>query len=128
MPGVYDGDGQGDSDTTELFADLEKQDGDSVTPLFDSSTQRIARSAASVKAKRVVKEEEKRAGLLDQFDDNGDPIDEEEQEKRLAKFWARSGSKTIGSKIVLLADILPPVPPKGDFDLERIRDSLYFFS
>ncbi|KAI5477684.1 mitochondrial RNA polymerase [Pseudohyphozyma bogoriensis] len=32
------------------------------------------------------------------------------------------------SRFVELADILPPVPPKGDFDLNRIRDSLYFFS
>lgn len=37
-------------------------------------------------------------------------------------------SRDLKSKLVLLADILPPVPSKGDFDLERIRNSLYFFS
>ena len=29
---------------------------------------------------------------------------------------------------VYLSDVMPPVPKKGDFDLTRIRDSLYFFS
>lgn len=48
--------------------------------------------------------------------------------KAVDDFWKGSSSKTVGSKLVFLADILPPVPPKGDFDLERIRNSLYFFS
>lgn len=43
--------------------------------------------------------------------------------------WTAAGySTSVASKFVDLADVLPPVPPKGDFDLQRIRESLYFFS
>lgn len=37
-------------------------------------------------------------------------------------------AKGVDSKLIYLSDILPPLPSKGDFDLERIRQSLYFFS
>ena len=44
------------------------------------------------------------------------------------EWWPGITSSVVSSKFVALADILPPVPPKGEFDLQRIRDSLYFFS
>lgn len=31
-------------------------------------------------------------------------------------------------KFVKFADVLPPAPPRGVFDVQRIRDSAYFFS
>ena len=31
-------------------------------------------------------------------------------------------------RFVRLVDVLPPCPARGSFDVERIRDSLYFFS
>ena len=31
-------------------------------------------------------------------------------------------------KFVRLKDVIPPCPPRGQFDVERIRDSAYFFS
>lgn len=31
-------------------------------------------------------------------------------------------------RFVRLRDVLPPCPPRGMFDVERIRDSQYFFS
>lgn len=35
----------------------------------------------------------------------------------------------VGShKFVKFADVLPPAPPRGVFDVQRIRDSAYFFS
>ena len=33
-----------------------------------------------------------------------------------------------GQKFVRLQDLLPPCPPRGMFDVERIRESVYFFS
>lgn len=35
---------------------------------------------------------------------------------------------TLVSKFVNLVDILPPLPKKGDFDVQTIRNSPYFFS
>lgn len=35
---------------------------------------------------------------------------------------------TLVSKFVNLVDILPPLPKKGDFDVQTIRNSQYFFS
>ncbi|KDN47945.1 DNA/RNA polymerase [Tilletiaria anomala UBC 951] len=34
----------------------------------------------------------------------------------------------INAKFVALRDVLPPLPPKGTFDVNEIRESLYFFS
>lgn len=31
-------------------------------------------------------------------------------------------------RFLRLEDVLPPCPPRGMFDVERIRDSAYFFS
>jgi DNA-directed RNA polymerase len=31
-------------------------------------------------------------------------------------------------RFVKFADVLPPCPPRGGFDVNRIRDSVYFFS
>lgn len=33
-----------------------------------------------------------------------------------------------GNKFVKLRDLLPPPPVRGNFDVEKIRDSKYFFS
>lgn len=34
----------------------------------------------------------------------------------------------MAGKFVSLADLLPPIPEKGDFDVENIKQSAYFFS
>ncbi|KZT54741.1 DNA/RNA polymerase [Calocera cornea HHB12733] len=36
--------------------------------------------------------------------------------------------KVVPTRFVNLIDILPPLPPKGKFDIQKIKDSLYFFS
>lgn len=36
--------------------------------------------------------------------------------------------KSLEGKFVDLADLLPPVPTKGEFDVNKIKSSLYFFS
>jgi DNA-directed RNA polymerase len=33
-----------------------------------------------------------------------------------------------GYRFVQVKDLLPPTPPRGSFDVQKIRDSLYFFS
>lgn len=90
-----------EAEIASALAELEAEDGGADGPSFDSS-----------KISRVLDEE----------------LGSEEEEA--AAFWKTTGgtSKSVGSKLVHLADILPPVPTKGDFDLERIRNSLYFFS
>jgi DNA-directed RNA polymerase len=35
---------------------------------------------------------------------------------------------SLEGKFVDLADLLPPVPAKGEFDVNKIKSSLYFFS
>lgn len=93
----------------DLFNALESEDGDKILPLFDASTKRVIRARSP---------DSEEAGEEDEVDDA----------KKIASFWSSSSSRSVGSKIVLLSDILPPVPAKGTFDLEKIRDSLYFFS
>ena len=43
------------------------------------------------------------------------------------KRGSRHGSPN-GPKYVRFADVLPPCPPKGEFDVNKIRASQYFFS
>ncbi|POY72881.1 putative DNA-directed RNA polymerase [Rhodotorula taiwanensis] len=55
-----------------------------------------------------------------------DGLDAEEGD--MAKVWKGQTSTRTDSKLIYLADVLPPPPGKGDFDLEKIRDSSYFFN
>ncbi|KAM0747756.1 DNA/RNA polymerase [Meredithblackwellia eburnea MCA 4105] len=86
----------------DVIADLEREDGDSITPLFQNPS----------KVRRVASTE---SWLADE--DDSDSWREQEKPTRATN-----------SKFVALADIIPPIPARGTFDLERIRDSLYFFS
>jgi DNA-directed RNA polymerase len=36
--------------------------------------------------------------------------------------------ESLAGKFVNLVDLLPPVPAKGEFDVNKIKSSLYFFS
>jgi len=45
-------------------------------------------------------------------------------EKKARKRYVRD----IRAKFIDLVDLLPPPPKRGNFDIERTRDSLYFFS
>jgi DNA-directed RNA polymerase len=51
----------------------------------------------------------------------------EGEEGDMQKVWKGQTSTRTDSKLIYLADVLPPPPGKGDFDLEKIRDSSYFF-
>jgi len=39
-----------------------------------------------------------------------------------------SDTLRVGGRFMKLEDAFPPCPPRGMFDVERIRDSTYFFS
>ncbi|CAL1697785.1 unnamed protein product [Somion occarium] len=65
-------------------------------------------------------------------EDQGEEEDEEEKPKK--KKAKRGGKRVVSSelnlddKFVNLTDLLPPVPKKGIFDVDRVKNSLYFFS
>lgn len=40
----------------------------------------------------------------------------------------RTRNVSLEGKFVDLVDLLPPVPVKGEFDVNKIKSSLYFFS
>jgi DNA-directed RNA polymerase len=49
-------------------------------------------------------------------------------EKRRTAKEIREVERVMNERYVNLVDILPPLPQKGDFDIEVIKDSQYFFS
>lgn len=63
-------------------------------------------------------------------------LEEDEDEdlipsKRLAKARAKAAAEAVSllaGKVVNLTDLLPPVPDKGTFEVESIKESQYFFS
>lgn len=101
---------------SEIISELEKEDGDSSLAMF----------AQGKKIPRVSTSQKKAADDLDA--DPLTPGDEDATSDAMAAFYKMPPAKGIDSKLVYLSDILPPVPSKGDFDLEKIRHSLYFFS
>ncbi|GAA6019478.1 hypothetical protein JCM11491_000971 [Sporobolomyces phaffii] len=56
-----------------------------------------------------------------------DDFDVDEEDGGVPAVW-KSTSKRTDSKLVYLADVLPPAPNKGDFDLNLVRSSPYFFN
>jgi DNA-directed RNA polymerase len=61
-----------------------------------------------------------------------------ERTKRKRKKFRQSGSQRrrllprqlslLAGKVVNLTDLLPPIPDKGTFEVESIKESQYFFS
>ncbi|BGP58101.1 DNA-directed RNA polymerase [Rhodotorula sphaerocarpa] len=70
----------------------------------------------------------KRVGRVPQNSEDwtADGLDADEAD--MQKVWKGQTSTRTDSKLIYLADVLPPPPGKGDFDLERIRESSYFFN
>lgn len=102
----------------QLLADIEREDGDSTLPLFTQG-KRVKRVSTSPR----------RASTSSLDDEEADfSEDDETSANAMAKFYKTPSSKGVDSKLVYLSDVLPPIPSKGDFDLEKIRQSLYFFS
>ncbi|KAK4048527.1 DNA-directed RNA polymerase [Microbotryomycetes sp. JL201] len=104
---------EADVSSTDVIAELEQEDGDIDAPMFGQGARvkRVAtRSTTGTSA------------------DGDDVMNASVTSEQLDAVWRQPNAKSIDSKLVYLSDILPPVPTRGDFDLEKIRDSLYFFS
>ncbi|KAK4701543.1 hypothetical protein P7C70_g4683, partial [Phenoliferia sp. Uapishka_3] len=98
------------ADTEEIYQTLEREDGDVLTPLFQKPS----------KVRRTIPAWDED---VDADSESSSSAGESEEH------WSsQKSSSSANSKFVKLADILPPVPPRGNFDLNKIRDSLYFFS
>ncbi|KZO97648.1 DNA/RNA polymerase [Calocera viscosa TUFC12733] len=54
--------------------------------------------------------------------------DEDGDEKPRARAKRLKGKEIVMTRFINLTEILPPLPPKGAFDIQKIKDSLYFFS
>ncbi|KAM0786030.1 hypothetical protein ACM66B_006845 [Microbotryomycetes sp. NB124-2] len=103
--------------STDVIAELEQEDGDAGAPLFGQGSRVnrvLTKSSPSVADSSAA--------------DDDDVMNATASDEQLDAVWKQPSAKSVDSKLVYLRDILPPVPPRGDFDLERIRDSLYFFS
>lgn len=101
-----------DSPAADLISQLEQEDGDATLPMF-AQTKKIKRVATRKPASSA-------ASSFDSETELG--------EDDMDKLYRSTASKKMDSKFVRLSDILPPVPSKGDFELDKIRSSLYFFS
>jgi DNA-directed RNA polymerase len=59
-------------------------------------------------------------------------LDEEEEPpmtKQAARAKAAAADATLlASKVITLTDLIPPLPDKGSFEVESIKESQYFFS
>lgn len=105
-----------------VLSELDAADGIKNTPLFKSKPRAATTKKASPSASLDMDDEVDVDSALEEGE-------EEDADAAAQQFWAKGGhSRKIDSKFVQLADILPPVPAKGDFDLQKIRESLYFFS
>lgn len=61
--------------------------------------------------------------------DESDTIKAGEEGLNLDEIASEIELVTFGSqRFVRFSDVLPPTPPRGQFDVQRIRDSQYFFS
>ncbi|GAA5889219.1 hypothetical protein JCM16303_004353 [Sporobolomyces ruberrimus] len=86
-----------------VISELEAEDGGDSLSIFAQSKQ-VKRASA----------------LKTPWDD----VDPEDEDGGSAAVW-KSTSKKTDSKLVYLADVLPPAPGKGDFDLNLVRSSPY---
>ena len=76
-------------------------------------------------------DESDEAGVADLLDDviELEEAEEEEEEEPVPKPKPRR-SKGVEQQVevISVADALPPIPPRGSFDVRQVRDSVFFFS
>jgi DNA-directed RNA polymerase len=91
-------------DVSAVISELEEEDGSDSLSIFAQS-KKIKRVPASIKTP-------------------WDDLDAEDEDGGSGAVW-KSTSKKTDSKLLYLADVLPPAPSKGDFDLNLVRSSPY---
>ncbi|GJN93218.1 hypothetical protein Rhopal_006265-T1 [Rhodotorula paludigena] len=101
----------------DVISELEAEDGPAGLSLFAQSQQvkRVTPRQASTTTTSV-------------WDSEPAASTDVEVEGAMDDLWRGKTSNHTDSKLVLLSDVLPPAPGKGDFDLSRVRDSSYFFN
>lgn len=110
------------NEVAEVISELDSEDGDAALPLFAQS-QKIKRVPTGRRRPYEDHVDTLSTGIDSDAEDSVTP-----EEDPMTKFFQMPPARGIDSKLVYLSDILPPVPSKGDFDLDKIRHSLYFFS
>jgi len=112
--------------------------GDHLIPV--ENAQSISDSASRRQTKRYFKAQKVDAALEEDLDGAEPTIEDVETASVAAEFSEDEldnivapsnkvqGEKIQGQKFVKFSDILPPTPPRGEFDVNRIRESAYFFS
>ena len=72
------------------------------------------------------------AASLDPADEDAEPEAAIEPDEVVAKSKPRKAKTVkhgrVADKSLLLTDVLPPVPPRGPFQVSNVRKSTYFFS
>ncbi|GAA5994220.1 hypothetical protein JCM5350_007307 [Sporobolomyces pararoseus] len=94
-------------DVSAVISELEEEDGSDSLSIFAQS-KKVRRASSSITTP---------------WDDS----ELEDEDGGAGTIW-KSMSKKTDSKLVYLADVLPPAPSKGDFDLNLVRSSPYFFN
>ncbi|GAA5965706.1 hypothetical protein JCM3765_003225 [Sporobolomyces pararoseus] len=100
-------DGELKPDVSAVISELEEEDGSDSLSIFAQS-KKVRRASSSITTP-------------------WDEPDLDDEDGGAGTIW-KSMSKKTDSKLVYLADVLPPAPSKGDFDLNLVRSSPYFFN
>ncbi|KDE05915.1 hypothetical protein MVLG_03728 [Microbotryum lychnidis-dioicae p1A1 Lamole] len=117
------------SEPTDVITELEAEDGPATLPLFaQHDSIPISNTATATSTKNPLKTSSQTIPLLAVEDDADLDAPPTPEAVEAAEMWKVPTSRDANSKFVYVADVLPPVPEKGDFDLTKIRSSLYFFS
>ncbi|GAA5914361.1 DNA-directed RNA polymerase [Sporobolomyces salmoneus] len=94
-------------DVSAVISELEEEDGSDSLSIFAQS-KKVRRASSTMSTP-------------------WDDLESEDDDGGKGAVW-KSTSKKTDSKLVYLADVLPPAPSKGDFDLGLVRNSPYFFN
>ncbi|GAA5874345.1 hypothetical protein JCM1840_001354 [Sporobolomyces johnsonii] len=104
---------------SEIISELESEDGEESLSVFAQS-KKIKRAAT--------KSTKSKAGEVEEHWDDPSAEGEAADELDMTQLWKGATANKTDSKLVYLADVLPPAPSKGDFNLNNVRDSQYFFN
>jgi DNA-directed RNA polymerase, mitochondrial len=96
---------------------------DSDAELAEEDVDRIPEDASSTELQNTPSRKEKPTERKKKASSTLETGDNTQREKELLDV-----EQVINQRYVNLVDIFPPVPEKGKFNIETIKDSLYFFS
>lgn len=112
----------------EEDTDGPESDVDTVKEIEEDAPKKRGRPRKDTQVKRKVEVE------VEVEDENADEDTETRSKRFLTEIERQAGGdkkklrELLTKRFVPLVDVLPPLPIKGDFDIELIRQSPYFFS